>query len=245
MRKIYLIPFLIFTAKIIFASNAIFEQANKCYAEEKYQEAITLYDSIQQSGLQSTELFYNLANAHYKLQNWAESILYYEKTLKIDGNNEDAKYNLQLAQLNIVDKIESIPKLFFEKWIDSAIAFLPFDSWAVFALILLWLSFLVFCLQKLIGIQLPKQLFTIMIICSVFTFIFANNQFEQKTQQKSAIIFYSSVVINSAPSFSSNDLFSLHFASKILITDQIGNWIYIQLSNGNKGWMLKENCKEI
>ena len=77
------------------------------------------------------------------------------------------------------------------------------------------------------------------------TFIFADRQFQQKSKQKTAIIVSSSLIVKSAPSFSANDLFSLHSGSKILITDQIGQWIHIRLTNGNKGWILKEGCKEI
>jgi tetratricopeptide (TPR) repeat protein len=245
MRKLFLILSLVFIGNILLASNTLFEKANKFYAEHKYEDAIALYDSIQQKGLQSTALFYNLGNAHYKLQSWAQSILYFEKTLKINANHEDALHNLALTQLKIVDKIEAIPLLFFQKWINSIIAFFPIDSWAVFCIIFLWLGVVFFAIRKLTDLQLPKHLFAILIICSALTFVFSNRQHTQKTQQKTAITFSSSVVIKSAPSFSANDIFSLHAGSKIRITDQIGEWIHIQLSNGNKGWMLKENCREI
>jgi len=245
MRKLFLILSLVFVGNVLLASNTLFEKANKFYAEQRYEDAITLYDSIQQKGLQSAALFYNSGNAHYKLQSWAQSILYYEKTLQIDAGHEDAIHNLQLVQLKIVDKIEAITLLFFQKWINSIIAFFPVDSWAVFCIIFLWLSILFFTIRKLTNLQFPKYLFVILIICSVLTFVFASHQYTQKTQQKTAIIFSSSVVIKSAPSFSANDLFSLHAGSKIIITDQIGEWIHIQLCNGNKGWMLKENCREI
>ena len=230
---------------ILLASNALFEKANKFYAEQRYEDAIALYDSIQQKGLQSTALFYNLGNAHYKLQSWAQSILYFEKTLKINANHKDALHNLALTQLKIVDKIEAIPLLFFQKWINSIIAFFPIDSWAVFCLLLLWIFLLLFILKKLTHLQLPKHLLTILICCSAFAFVCANRQYNQKKVQKTAIIFTSSVVIKSAPSYNASDLFSLHAGSKISITDQIGEWIHISLINGNKGWMLKENCQEI
>ena len=245
MRKLFLITTLLFAANILFASNALFEQANSFYAQEKYEDAILLYDSIQQSGLQSTELFYNIGNAYYKLQDWPHCILYYEKALKLDANNEDALHNLELAQLKIVDKIESIPPLFFEKWITSIISFLKMDYWAILCTFLLWLSFLVFGIKKLSHFQLPKNLLIVLLIFSFFTFIFADRQFQQKSKQKTAIIVSSSLIVKSAPSFSANDLFSLHSGSKILITDQIGQWIHIRLTNGNKGWILKEDCKEI
>ena len=245
MKKLFLIIALLFAANILFASNTLFEQANSFYTQEKYEDAILYYDSIQQNRLQSTELFYNIGNAYYKLQDWPHCILYYEKALKLDANNEDVLHNLELAQLKIVDKIESIPPLFFEKWITSIISFLKMDHWALLCTFLLWLSFLVFGIKKLSHFQLPKNLLIVLLIFSFFTFIFTDRQFQQKSKQKSAIIFSSSLIVRSAPSFSANDLFSLHSGSKILITDQIGQWIHIQLTNGNKGWILKEYCKEI
>ena len=245
MKKIAAIILFIFSANFLFAAEPLFEQANNFYAAEKYEEAILLYDSIQQNGLQSEELFYNMGNTYYKLQNWPNCILYYEKTLKLDANHEDALHNLELAQLKIVDKIDPIPSLFFEKWMDNLTLLLPFERWAILSLILLWTTLILFTLKKVVNMNLLNRIFILLIIFSTFAFVFANNQFKQKTMQKSAIIFSSSVVIKSAPTFSANDLFSLHAGSKIAITDQIGNWIHIKLANGNKGWMLKENCKEI
>ncbi|MBC8265757.1 MAG: tetratricopeptide repeat protein [Flavobacteriales bacterium] len=245
MRKLFLILSFVFTASFLLANNPLFEQANKLYAEEEYKQAIVLYDSIQQKELQSEELFYNMGNAYYKLQNWAESIFYYEKTLKLNSNNEDALHNLELAQLKIADNIEAIPSLFFEKWISSIISFLKMDYWAILCVFLLWLSFFVFGIKNLSNFQLPNYLLIALLILSFNTLFFANKQYHEKIKQKPAIIFSSAVVIKSAPSFNANDLFSLHSGSKIIITDQIGEWVQIRIANGNKGWMLKNNCKEI
>lgn len=245
MKKLFLITTLLFAANILFASNTLFEQANSFYTQEKYENAILFYDSIQQNSLQSTELFYNIGNAYYKLQDWPHCILYYEKALKLDENNEDALHNLELAQLKIVDKIEFIPPLFFEKWMTSIISFLKMDHWALLCTFLLWLSFLVFGIKKLIHFQFPKNLLTAFLIFSFFTFIFANSQFQQKSKQTYAIVFSSSLVVKNAPSFNATDLFSIHSGRKILITDQIEQWIKIRLTNGQVGWILKDGCKEI
>lgn len=245
MKKVTTIVLFILTANFLFAAEALFEQANNYYATGKYEDAILLYDSIKQSGLQSEELFYNMGNTYYKLQDFPNSILYYEKTLKSNTNHEDALHNLKLTQLRIVDKIDPIPSLFYERWIDNCTLLIPFESWATLSLILLWGSFILFVLRKTTSINFSNRICILLIILSAVTFVFANNQFQQKNMQKSAIVFSSSVIIKSAPSFNSNDLFSLHAGSKIAITDQIGSWIHIKLANGNKGWMLKENCKEI
>ena len=86
MKKNFLILILVFICNILLASNSLFEKANKLYQQEKYEQAISLYDSIQQNGLQSGALFYNMGNAYYKLQSWPESILYYEIHLLIKNN---------------------------------------------------------------------------------------------------------------------------------------------------------------
>ena len=49
----------------------------------------------------------------------------------------------------------------------------------------------------------------------------------------------------SAPSKQSTELFNLHIGTKVKISDSINNWINIVLENGKKGWILKENIKEI
>ena len=245
MRKIFLILISFYFASISLASNTLFKQANDLYLQEKYENAILLYDSIQKSGFESADLYYNMGNTYYKLQDWPQSILYFERAVKLNINHEDARFNLDLAQLKIVDKIEAIPSLFIEKWYNSFIYIFIIDTWAILCIVLLWLSFLVFTIKKLLFYKFPKNLFTILFVLTILSFVFANSNFKQIIQQKNAIIFSSSVVVKSAPSYNSNDLFSLHAGSKVHILDQIGDWIHISVLNGNKGWMLKENCIEI
>ena len=186
MKKIAAIILSIFSANFLLAAEPLFEQANNFYAAEKYEEAIQLYDSIQQNGLQSEELFYNIGNTYYKLQDWPNSILYYEKTLKLDANHEDALHNLALAQLKIVDKIDPIPSLFFQRWLDNLTLLLPFESWALLSLILLWTTLILFTLRKVTNMNLSNRISILLIIFSACAFIFANNQFKQKTMRKNA-----------------------------------------------------------
>jgi len=245
MKKIFLILISLYSVSISLASNTLFKQANDLYLQEKYEDAILFYDSIQESGLESADLFYNIGNTYYKLQNWPQSILYFERAIKLDPKHEDARFNLNLTQLKIVDKIEAIPPLFFENWYNWFIQIFSMNGWAILCIIFLWLSFVVFWIKKLTDFRLIKNLFIILFVLSTLSFIFSNSNFKQIIQPKNAIILSSSVVVKSAPSYNSSDLFSLHAGSKVSVLDQIGDWIHISIVNGNKGWMLKENCKEI
>ncbi|MCL4856251.1 MAG: tetratricopeptide repeat protein, partial [Flavobacteriales bacterium] len=63
--------------------NIKFTEANKLYAEAKYREAIEVYNELIKSDHLSAEIYYNLGNANYKLDEIAAAILNYEKALKL------------------------------------------------------------------------------------------------------------------------------------------------------------------
>lgn len=68
-------------------NDVLFSKATENYNSGKFQEAVENYMSILKSGFESSALYYNLANAHYKLNHVPESIYYYEKALKLNPEN--------------------------------------------------------------------------------------------------------------------------------------------------------------
>ena len=120
MKKIILISLLLFSSKVSAKEN-LFTQGNTEYANENYSIAISIYDSIISRGEESPELYYNLGNCHYKTQNWANAIWYYEKSIKLNSHNQDARDNLTLTKIKIIDQIDTLPQLFYERWYNNTI----------------------------------------------------------------------------------------------------------------------------
>ena len=114
MKQLTLILSIIFCLKN-FANESTFRQANEEYNKGNYAKAITLYDSIISNNLESSELYYNLGNCYYKTQDWANTVWYYEKSLKLNPNNYNAIHNLQLTKIKIKDQIETLPEIFYKK----------------------------------------------------------------------------------------------------------------------------------
>ena len=81
--------------------NTLFEKASLSYEKKEYAQAIIHYNEIQDLGLYSSDLYYNIGNCYYKLQQNAEAVLYYEKALKLNPSDEDALFNLKLVQIAI------------------------------------------------------------------------------------------------------------------------------------------------
>lgn len=226
-----------------FASDQLFEKANKAYNNSDYTSAITLYDSILITGLESSELYYNLANSHYKTQDWANAIWYYEKSLKLEKNNKTIQ-NLELANLKIIDRIEEIPPLFYKKWYSSFISIFNTFSWQLISILIIWLLLTIKILIQFTNYK-KKHFLSVMYCLSLISLFATYSSYQLNITKKEAIIFTSSIAVNSAPTTNSTVLFSLHSGSKIEILDTIGEWINIRIANGNQGWINQREVKEL
>jgi len=240
-RIIFILSLFIYTQS--FASEQVFEQGNKQYVNENYSAAISLYDSILTSGLESSELYYNLGNCHYKTNDWANAIWHYEKSLQIN-NNKKTIHNLKLAKLKIIDRIEPLPQLFYKKWLVNLTQSLSTQVWQILTLFGVGLIFILQLIYQFTSLKskLITKIFSgITVIILLITQISYHNNFTKKE----AIIFSETITVNSAPTSSSTNLFTLHTGSKVEIIDSIGDWINIKIANGNSGWIAQNSIKEL
>jgi len=149
MKKIVFSIALLFSLVAVSqTANKLFSKANNLYQTGKYTEAIELYSIIEKQELISDDLFFNLGNCYYKLNKVAPSIYYYEKALKINPANEDASINLAFAKRMTIDVIEDLPKTFLQRFSASVIQKLPFDTWAIIAVLASILASILFLLYQ-------------------------------------------------------------------------------------------------
>jgi len=247
---ITIIAFLMITAANYADSNeSLFALANEKYSEGLYSEAIESYEQILSSGYSSAALYYNLGNAYYKVNDITKAILNYERALLIAPGDEDIKYNLDIANQLVTDKIDTLPEFFLSKWVRQLrMGFSP-DQWGIISLagfFLTGLSFLLFYFLRKRGM---RRLFFIMsivaIVISGTTLLFGIQQNKQLTERNTAIIVSPTVTGKSSPDEGGTDLFVLHEGVKVWITDQLNNWIEIELADGNKAWVQEKSLERI
>ena len=224
-----------------FASEQMFEQGNKQYTNENYSAAISLYDSILTSGSESSELYYNLGNCHYKTNDWANAIWHYEKSLQLNNNNKTI-HNLELAKLKIIDRIEPLPQLFYKKWWSNLTQTLSTQVWQTLALFGISFIFILQLISQFTSIK-SKLITKIFSAITVIILLLTQTSYYNNFTKEEAIIFSETIIVNSAPTFNSTNLFTLHAGTKIEIIDVIGDWINIKIANGNSGWIEYQSIK--
>lgn len=228
--------------------NALFEKANQAYKEGAYDSAKTLYKEIAENGILSSELLYNLGNCSYKEGNWASAILNYERALRLAPDNEDVRYNLEIANSRITDKIEPIDSFFLTEWWQDFALMLHPDTWG-------WLSLVIFTMMIaafsffLIGKESDYRKlgfinFIFGILLFVLSFSLGNSALKWKNRSE-AIVFAPTVNVKSEPNFKGTDQFVLHEGIKVTVIDEESEWLRIKLSDGNSGWVSRQSIEKI
>ncbi|MFZ4741623.1 MAG: tetratricopeptide repeat protein [Bacteroidetes bacterium] len=250
MKK-FLIIFLVICNALQLAANTAnpdIEAANKAYNKEKYNDAITLYNKVLEKGEIASDLYYNLGNCYFRIANYPMAILNYERAKKLNPADADVDFNLKIANTKIIDKIETVPQLFFIRWWTLLSNILSYDNWAIVSLIAISLFFIVlFIYLASSTYQLKKLSFWIgfsMIFVTIFSIHFAIKQYNNINALNQAIIFTPTVTVKSSPDEKGADKFVIHEGTKVILLDELNNWVKISIANGSNGWVEKQ-CFEI
>lgn len=218
-----------------------FAQANKLYQEQKFEEALSVYESLITKNYISADLYYNLANTYYKLNRIAPSVLYYRKALKLNPNMEDAVFNLKMAEALTADKFEHLPKTNLKLLWENISEFLTVNQWAYLSLLSSLLTLVLFLWFKFSLSSSNKRLaFVLGVVAISITVFSVFVSFQQKShweKNKEAVVMVSNTYIKVAPNQSSEDAFILHEGSSIIVVDQLDDWFRIKLSDGKVGWI--------
>lgn len=218
-----------------------FEEANQLYRGGEYEKAASMYDRVVKNGYESAALYYNLGNAHFKLKNTPPAILNYERAKRLAPHDEDISYNLRLANLHIVDRIDPLPQLFFIEWWRSLIGSLASSGWSVLAIASLWCAAMCGAVVRLVRSVVVQRIFLGLIaaslLISVLGFTGTVQQYRHEHNDQTAIVFGASVSVKSSPDAQSTDLFVIHEGVKIELLDTVGEWKKIRLGDGKMGWM--------
>lgn len=251
MKKLILLTLIFLLLENIYSNNkydSLIKKANNLYIGGNFSEAIKIYESIIKEGYISPYLYYNLGNAYFKLGKYGLAILNYEKGLLYAPNNENIKYNLEIANAQIIDKIDEVPEFFLKRWYTKFVNLLASDSWAIIS-VLLFASFVLFIILYHMLLKFKhKNIFLyfsiIFLAFSIISFINAGKRKNFITSKKYGIIIVPSVNVKSTPNEYGNDVFILHEGTKVEILESIGNWKNIKISDGNEGY-LPSNTIEI
>jgi tetratricopeptide (TPR) repeat protein len=238
-----------FYANEVRCSDFSFDEANKFYMAQQYDSAVIAYEQIIKGGSTSAEIFYNLGNSYYKTGAFTKAILNYERAKKIKPADEDILFNLAIANQKTIDKIESAPKVFYERWWEQYVASSNPDVRAILGIVFIWVAFimgLAYIFTKKLAMKKFSFFFSfLLLIVGLFFIVVASRQNANAENHKEAIIVPDNCYVKSSPDEKSTNLFMLHTGTKVELNDELQGWRKIKIPNGNVGWVKVENIELI
>lgn len=231
------------------ATDPLWDAAARDYAAGAWDTALQKYLQIEQSGMTSDRLCYNIGNAYYKCGQLGESILYYERSLKLNPANADAAYNLGIARESVLDRIETVPEFILAKWLRSLKYTLSSNAWAYVALALMLLvaaGLLLWRFSSRKGVRTPG--FVAACVCLVLAlsaYAFSWSERGDVLSDRDAIVMQSVTSVKSSPSGEGKSLFILHEGTKVEVLDSVGDWVKVEIADGRQGWMPEGDISRI
>lgn len=250
MRRLFFLLVITSFSVLINAQNdALFNEANTLYNEGKYDEAIDKYEALLSSDFHSEALYYNLANAHYKLDHVAPSIYYFEKALQLNPNDKDIKNNLGFAQNMTIDAIDTVPEVGFARIFKNIVNSFSTETWAIIAIVGVFVFVLLFLMYHFAVATTQKRIAFIFSIAGIFLAGFALTMAYQKnafdTKENPAIVFAQESRVKSDPNKLSEEVFRLHEGTKVQVIESYNDWYKIEIADKTQGWITSDDIKLI
>lgn len=225
-------------------------EADALYEKENYAEAARAYETILKEQGVASEIYYNLGNCYYKMDEIPRSVLNYERASIIDPGDEDIRANLALARGKTIDKVVPPSEMFFVTWWHNMTNCMSLDAWSNFGIItfvlllcgiVMYMFFSKLIVRK-IGIYGAMAMF---VLCAIANLAAISQHFNIRNRS-TAIIMAPAVTVKSSPSDSSTDLFLIHEGSKVQIIDSsMKEWMEVKFEEGKQGWIRVENAEII
>ena len=233
----------------VYGNTEAIKKANELYAAGNYSEAAQAYENIISQYGVAPELYYNLGNAYYKMNETGKSVLNYERALRLRPGYKNAEINLEFAQARVVDNVVPAPSFFIKRWISDLMKLLSSNQWFWIAAISFIVTLVFILLFVYSGTYYMRRVsfYTAAVtgVIVVISLLFSGIRKNQMLNHDSAVIMTGSVTVKSSPDKSGTDLYQLHEGTKVDVKSKLGDWTEIVLSNGNPGWVMNNSIEEI
>lgn len=225
-----------------------FKKAGVYYQKQDYENAAKSYEDMVKSGNVAAEVYYNLGNCYFKTGNLSHAMLNYERAQRLAPDDDDINFNLKIASLRLVDKMDAVPEIFYKRWLKLIASAFSIDAWSKLFLSCVWLLFFFFALYLVApSASMKKFGFIFAMLFIVITgsvFAIAQKSYAMTFLDQHAIITATSVYVKSSPDEKGSDQFIIHEGTKVDVLDELGDWKKVRIANGSIGW-LKHNEIEI
>ncbi len=240
-KNIFILSIVLLIPLLLCAKEYDLSAANSAYQEQNYQQAEQEYFKLVSEGVKNFELFYNLGNTYFKLNELGSARLYYEKAAKFEPLNTELNENIAMLMANIKDK-EKVNRSFVETLLHKIYFAFSINLLGIFVLVtFIFMMIFIIILIMSKSIMLKRIVKILLVVFAVIFFLVTVTEVVRIRDfyaDDSAVILDETVIAYSGPSEDFSQVFTIHEGLKVSIERFDNDWVLIKLPSGNGGWVL-------
>lgn len=259
MKNIITICIAVVLGAISAQALTINQQADSAYNKENYRQAIALYEQSIAADGPSSVLYYNLGNAYYRNDNLGRAVLSYERALKLNPTNKDARQNLEFVKSKIQDRPEDDTPFFasMHRAIRSAMTANAW-AWTALAIFILLAGAVALYLFTNSVVLRKTGFFGAIVLLVIFAYIIgvAVDAAATARSHEEAVVVVPSTQLSSAPRqarSSADKVVSIHEGTRVEIVDSVATpddpvsprWYEVKINNGTQAWLRASDVERI
>ena len=230
------------------------------YNAREYAAAVEAFEMVVTLEEASADVYYNLANAYFKLgqQNTSRpfaggelgrAVLNYERALKLDPTHDDARYNLDIAK-DYTNDTEAVPESFIVRLWHSMAGLMTTNGWVIFSLVVLGLALAALCTYLLNGnVVVRKVAFFLSLILGLLFILATALSLTQKgaaeVDNRAVILVNDTTPVHASPDSASKVIREPSQGVSVEVERREGDWCEVRFADGEKGWVRSANIEII
>lgn len=251
MKSLFLTILLFLPSIFASADTDLIQLADSAYTADDFKEAADAYLHVLNTEGSSAQLYYNLGNCYYRLDEIGKAILCYERSLRLDPTFNDARANLEFVNSKIVDR-PGERGTFIGNALDSMASSAHSNLWAWLALgcfLLTVIGVVAYFFSDTISIKKIGFFgsFASIIISACFLFLSLRAASISSADNVAIITSPSSILSTSprVPKDRNQEAMLLHEGTKVTIIDSVRSttdsinslWYDVEVDNTHRAWI--------
>lgn len=232
------------------------------YENREYDKAVEAFEQIVAVGEASAEVYYNLANAYFKLGQsddttprafargeLGKAILNYHRALKLEPSMADARYNLELA-VDHTNDTQSIPQSFIAALWQGLRSATTSNGWCVTSLAMLASTLILAMFYLLSANILLRKIGFFVAIVLIFGYVITttlaiSSRNTLESDNRAVVVCNDTTPVHASPDSASKIVRQPSQGVTLRISRSHGDWTEIIFADGEMGWIRNTSIEVI
>ncbi|MDQ3142351.1 MAG: tetratricopeptide repeat protein [Bacteroidota bacterium] len=219
------------------------DQALTFYSEGKYKESLQEWKELLNNGAKGEDIYYNMGNTYFKLGEYPEAILFFEKALVWNPYCTSCKKNLQLSNEALGIEYVQFPEFIVIKWIKNLLGY--FNPLVWFILFSVFTSGSIILWRNIF--QLPNGIIKYKVFFSVCAMLFLLAYFwrNQYVNHQNKVVVIKQTPLYISPDENSATKSELIPGIVLRAKDNLKGWVKVETMEYESGWISEEKLQRV